>query len=218
MPGFLSNKLGTSYADGSAKFESKNAGSASLTAHLDSSPSALSFELKGVKSGSPSSYSGIIFIVCESANGIQWSTVTTLNETDIETTDYTHFGDYTLSEDTRYIRWLLAAANSGNTQLNNIVITKRQNSEDGDDVGIEELGGISTPSPHPNPAQNFFQWNLCDESFNVQLIDLAGRKTRIWKDVRYGERLDVTGIAPGCYMIKGETPNGTVTKKLIVKP
>lgn len=218
LPGFRSEKLGASYADGSAKFESKNAGSASLIAHLDSSPGSLSFDLKGVKGGTPASYSGILFIVCESANGTQWSTVTTLNETDISTTGYTNFGAYTLSEDTRYIRWLLAAANSGNTQLNNIVITKRQNSEDGDDVGIGEPDRAPSPDPHPNPAQNFFQWNLCYESFNVKLIDLAGRKTRIWKDVHYGERLDITGVAPGCYMIKGDTPNGTVTKKLIVKP
>jgi len=219
LPGFRSNKLGTSYADGSAKFESKNAGSASLTAHLDSSPGSLSFELKGVKGGSPSSYSGIIFIVCESANGIQWSTIATLNETDIETTDYTHFGEYTLSEDTRYVRWLLAAANSGNTQLNNIVISKHPDaSEGGEDAGIHKFDGELTPSPYPNPAQNFFQWDLCYESFNVHLIDLAGRKTRTWKDVQNGERLDITGVAPGCYMIKGATPNGTITKKLIVKP
>lgn len=217
LPGFRSNKLGTSYADGSAKFESKNAGSASLTAHLDSSPSALSFDLKGVKGGSPSSYNGIIFIICESANGIQWSIVTTLNETDIETTGYTHFGDYTLLEDTRYVRWLLAAANSGNTQLNNIVITKHQNSGEDDDVGIEKLDSNATPNPYPNPAQHFFRWNLCDENFSVHLIDLTGRKTRIWRDVQNGERLDISGVAPGCYMIKGETPDGTVTKKLIVK-
>lgn len=221
LPGFRSNKLGTSYADGSAKFEAKNAGSASLTAHLDSSPGTLSFDLKGVKGGTPSAYSGIVFMVSESADGVQWSTVTTLNETDIATTNYTHFGAYNLSEETRYIRWLLAAASNGNTQLNNIVITQHQDSggsEGGDDVGIDEPGSEPTPNPYPNPAQTFFRWNLCDEGLSVQLIDLAGRKIRVWENVRHGDRLDITGVTPGCYMIKGTTPVGTVTKKLIVKP
>lgn len=221
LPGFQSHKLGSSYADGSAKFESKNAGSASLTAHLDSSPGTVSFDLKGVKGGSPSSYSGIIFLVSESANGTQWSTITILNEEDIMTTDYTHFGAYTLSEDTRYIRWFLASSTSGNTQLNNIVITKRQESENGeeeDDVSVKETHNRPTPNPYPNPALNFFQWNLCNENLCIQLIDLAGRQIRTWENVQQGEWLDIRGVTPGCYMIKGQTPNGTVTKKLIVKP
>lgn len=221
MPGFRSNKLGNSYADGSAKFESKNAGSASLTAHLDSSPGTLSFDLKGVKGGNPSSYSGILFIVSESVNGIQWSTVAILNETDIAIDRYTHFGAYPLSEETRYIRWLLAAATNGNTQLNNIVITQHQSSGDGSgtgEVGIEEPGSNVTHNPYPNPAHTSFQWNLCDEGLSVYLIDLTGRRIRSWENILYGENLDITGITPGCYMIQGKTPNGTVTKKLIVQP
>lgn len=221
MPGFRSNKLGNSYADGSAKFESKNAGSAFLTAHLDSSPGTLSFDLKGVKGGIPSSYSGIIFIVSESANGTQWSNVAILNETDIATDRYTHFGAYNLSEDTRYIRWLLATATNGNTQLNNIVITQHQSSGDGGgtgEVGIEKPRIDATPNPYPNPAHTSFQWNLCDEGLSVHLIDLAGRRIRSWENVQFGENLDITGVAPGCYMIQGKTPNGTVTKKLIVQP
>ena len=216
-PGFRSNKLGSSYADGSAKFESKNAGSASLTAHLDSSPGTLSFDLKGVKGGSPSSYSGIIFMVSESADGIQWSTVATLNETDIETSGYTHIGAYNLSEETRYIRWFLAAATSGNTQLNNIVITQHQSGGSGD-AGIDEPDNDPTPNPYPNPTHASFQWNLCETGLTVWLYDLAGRQIRVWENVQHGDRLDVGDITPGCYMLKGTTPLGTVTKKLIVKP
>lgn len=219
MPGFRSNKLGASYADGSAKFESKNAKEAYLTAHLDSAPDKLSFDIKGVKGGSPSSYSGITFIVSESVDGLQWSTVATLNENDISTEGYVHQGDYTLSPETRYIRWLLAAATSGNTQLNNIVITKLENTDDnGDDSGINNPDDGTTPNPYPNPAHQSVQWNLCDEGLSVSLYDLSGREIRRWEEVHLGDRLELDNITPGCYMLKGQTPIGTVTKKLIVKP
>ncbi len=155
MDGFRSNKLGSSYANGSVKFEAKNAGSASLIAHLDSSPDTLFFDLKGVKSGNPSSYNGITFIVSESADGTQWTTVVSLNESDISTDAFSHLGPYTLSEETRYVRWLLAAAGSGNTQLNNIVITKRQEQEnDDDDTGVEESQSLPQSRKHLFPLES----------------------------------------------------------------
>lgn len=219
MDGFRSNKLGSSYANGSVKFESKNAGTASLTAHLDSSPETLSFDLRGVKGGSPSAYSGITFIVSESADGTQWSTVATLNETDISTEAFSHLGPYQLSEETRFVRWLLAAAGSGNTQLNNIVITKREETGDeGDDVGVDEPGnGPGTPNPYPNPTSTSFRWNFCEEGVSVSLFDLTGQLVRQWENVQEGENLDITGITAGCYLIQATTHIGKITKKLIIK-
>lgn len=222
MDGFRSNKLGSSYANGSVKFEAKNAGSASLIAHLDSSPDTLLFDLKGVKSGNPSSYSGITFIVSESEDGTQWSTVVSLNESDISTDAFSHLGPYTLSEETRYVRWLLAAAGSGNTQLNNIVITKRQEQENGndtenDDVGIDEPTAPNEPNPYPNPTKSYFRWNLCEEGISVSLYDITGQLIRQWDSVQDGEMLDITGIAPGHYIIKAVTSTGNITKKLIIK-
>ena len=220
MDGFRSNKLGSSYANGSVKFEAKNAGSASLIAHLDSSPDTLLFDLKGVKSGSPSSYSGITFIVSESEDGTQWTTVASLNESDISTSSFSHFGPYTLAEETRYVRWLLAAAGSGNTQLNNIVITKRQeqaNENDDDDVGIDEPTVHENPNPYPNPTNTYFRWNLCEEGITVSLYDITGQLIRQWENVPDGEMLDITGVASGHYIIKAATSVGNITKKLIIK-
>lgn len=218
MDGFRSNKLGSSYANGSVKFESKNAGTATLTAHLDSSPDTLFFDLKGVKSGTPSSYSGITFIVSESANGTQWNTVASLNETDISTESFSHLGPYLLSEETRYVRWLLAAAGSGNTQLNNIVITKRQEQEnEEDDVGVEEPTIPNDPIPYPNPTASFFRWNLCEEGVVVSLYDLTGQIVRKWEQVNDGESLDITGVTAGLYLIQATTRTGKITKKLIIK-
>ena len=215
LPGFRANKLGTSYADGSVKFESKNAGSASLTAHLDNSPGELTFDLKGVKGGTPSAYSGITFLVSESANGLQWSTVATLNESDISTNGYSHLGPYTLSHETRYVRWLLASATSGNTQLNNIAITLWQGG------GIDSTGidnpATPTPGPYPNPAQSHFCWTLCDHALTIELFDLTGNVARQWTDVPDNTSLDLTGLDAGTYILRATTQKGHITKKLVVK-
>lgn len=215
MPGFRSNKLGASYADGAAKFESKNAGQAMLIAHLDSNPGSLSFDLKGAKGGNPSAYNGILFVVSESANGTDWSTVTTLDENDISTSSYSHLGSFPLSQDTRYIRWFLAAANSGNTQLNNIVITKRQQ---GDETGIDVHGDNPRSEPYPNPSSEYFQWNICDTMITVKLTDMNGNVIRIWGNVYPSDQLYIGGIAHGCYLLTAhDQTNRRMTKKLIIK-
>lgn len=222
IPGFRSNKLGNSYADGSAKFESKNAGSASLIAHLDTVPDQLSFDLKGVKGGSPSAYNGITFLIGESTDGVQWSTVATLNESDISTEGFSHHGPYNLSEETRYVRWLLATATSGNTQLNNIVITKQQTPDGSGTGGDDGETGLNTPSsntpnPYPNPAQNSFRWNLCEEGIVIQLLDATGNIIRQWETVQNGETLDLNGLSTGNYLLRATTASGRITKKLIIK-
>ena len=215
MPGFRSNKLGTSYANGSAKFESKNAGSASLIAHLDSSPGTLSFDLKGMKSGTPSSYNGITFLVSESADGIQWTTVVSLNESDISSEEFSHFEEIPLAASTRYIRWLLASATNGNTQLNDIIIT-RQPVDTSDDSGIDDHGS-DVPAPYPNPASTFFRWNLCEDAQMVQLYNESGALIRQWNNVPNGDALDISGISPGLYILQAKTNVGKATKKLIIK-
>lgn len=217
MPGFRGNKLGSSYADGSVKFESKNAGSAWLMAKIDGSPGSLSFELRGVKGGTPSAYSGITFLVSESADGTQWSTVTTLNESDISTEGFSHFGELPLDSNTRHIRWQLVTATSGNTQLNNIVITKRQETANNDDdTGIEDPGRLE-PNPYPNPASSFFRWALREEAISIQLFNEAGTVVRHWKHVADGETLDLSGIAAGYYILNATTSNGRITKSLIIR-
>lgn len=217
MPGFRANKLGSSYADGSVKFESKNAGSASLTAHLDSSPGKLFFDMKGVKGGSPSAYSGITFLVSESANGQQWSTVTTLNEADISTSGFSHHGPYPLAGETRYVRWMLVTATSGNTQLNNIAITQRQDSGEGtDSTGIDNPVTVS-PDPYPNPSRTHFRWPLREDVPSIQLYDLTGNLVRQWTEVPDGKALDISGLPAGIYLLRVATSYGRITKKLIIK-
>ncbi len=220
MPGFESHKLGNSYANGSAKFEAKNAGQASLTAHLDSAPELLTFELKGMKGGTPSTYAGILITVSESADNEHWTTVATLSDEDISTSSFTHFGEYLLSADTRHIRWQLSAADTGNTQLNNITISRLAGTDDDDndedDTGIESPTAL-TPAPYPNPATTHLHWNLVRDAHSITLYDLTGRPARQWRNLPNGETLDLTGLAPGLYLLRGTTPAGMVTKKLVIE-
>ena len=217
IPGFQGYKLGSSYADGSAKFESKNAGSASLTAHLGDAPGELTFDLKGVKGGTPSAYNGITFLISESANGLQWTTVTTLNEMEISTEGYSHHGPYTLSENTRYVRWMLVTAGRGNTQFNNIAITQRQSTGDGSDsTGVVSFAN-TTEGPYPNPAHHSFRWDPCKDAHSIQLYDLNGNIVRFWRDVTDGYAFDISGLAAGTYLLRAETPHGHIAKKLVVR-
>ena len=216
LPGFRSNKLGSSYADGSVKYETKNAGSAALIAHLDRSPGELSFELKGVKSGNPSAYSGITFLISESVNGQLWTTVAALNESDIGLEGFQHFGPYSLSGETRYLRWMLASATSGNTQLNNIAITALD--EGGDDSTGLVTPEVSNALPHPNPARNFFRWDLCEEATTIGLYDGSGRMARQWTNVTKGESLDLKGLPSGHYILRAKTLEGTIAQKIIIRP
>lgn len=214
LAGFRSNKLGTSYANGSAKFESKNAGSAMLIAHLDGPPGTVSFDLRGMKSGTPPAYNGITFLLSESADGIQWTTVTTLNESDISSEEFSHFGELPLSAETRYLRWLLAAAANGNTQLNNISISRRQ--EDSDDSGISERENVIA-TPYPNPASTSFRWAICGEATLIRLYDKTGRVVRQWENVSGNDDLNISGVSAGLYILQAKTDVGTTTKKLIIK-
>ncbi|MBR3550710.1 MAG: T9SS type A sorting domain-containing protein, partial [Bacteroidales bacterium] len=122
-------------------------------------------------------------------------------------------------QETRYVRWMLASSTQGNTQLNNLVITQRQGTgggDNGDSTGI--VSPVTPdPNPYPNPAQTSFRWNLCENALTIQLFSLAGVLVRQWANVSDGETLDISGLPAGIYMLRATTPNGNITKKLIIK-
>jgi hypothetical protein len=112
---------------------------------------------------------------------------------------------------------MLAASTQGNTQLNNLVITKRQGTGgSGDSTGIV-TPVTPDPNPYPNPTQTYFRWNLCEDALSIQLFSLAGVLVRQWAIVPDGETLDISGLPAGIYMLRATTPNGNITKKLIIK-
>ncbi len=213
LPGFRGYHLGSSYSDGSVKFETAHAGQAALVAHLDSAPGKLAFDLKGKNGGSnPAAYEGIQMEVAESADGQQWSTVALLTESDISTDGFAHFDGYVLDQSTRYVRWKLLASTKGNTQLNNIAIG-RYSGGGGDSTAV-----ISHTTPvvglHPNPTLGYigiYAGQVPVES--VTLLDLSGHVLRHW--TAPCQEIDISDFPRGLYMLRVQTAQGVVVKKVV---
>lgn len=214
MSGFRGYHLGTSYADGSVKFESSHAGEASLVAHLDSAPETLFFELKGKKGGSnPSAYEGVTFTVSYSVDGQNWTPLATIFGDDISVDNFTRF-TYSIAEHgARYIRWTLQTSNKGNTQLNNIKITEHTGT--GDSTAITNYNP-STFGIYPNPIQGYFRIHLGrTEVQSMTLYNLLGQAVKTWNHPQESQYFSTTEIPCGAYVLKANTAFGTIQKKVV---
>lgn len=201
LPGFKSRKLGTSYADGAAKFESKNAGSAMLMVHMDSMPDSLYFDIQGRKAGTPATFQEVRLLVSESEDGELWTDVAEYSDDVILTEDYKHIGGVKLSYKTRFVRWKLVSATSGNLQLNNIKITKLD-SEPDDEVGIAEIILKKRCSIYPNPVKSQFSINSNSELEKIELYGCSGKLMRVWNNVVKEQNYNVSDLKTGCYFLK----------------
>lgn len=208
MNGFRAYHLGSSYADGSVKFEASNSGKASLVAHLDSSPDSLVYSVGGRKGGSnPSAYEGIAFTVSQSPDGINWTTVASHSETDIPTGSLAGFSHRLLSG-TRYIRWKLDNAGKGNTLLNNIRITK----SDGSSV-TEHLQAPLCIYPNPSNYAISVHTGRMNVS-SIELYNLCGQKV-LTATTTSNPTINIFALPQGTYILKVVTDNGTFQRKVI---
>lgn len=213
LPGFRGYHLGASYADGSAKFESTHAGEAILSAHLDSAPGTLTFELKGRTGGSnPAAYEGVQMELAESPDGQQWHPLAVLTENDISTDGYVRFTGYTLMQTTRYVRWKLLSSSKGNTQLNNITISQYSGG------GSDSVPVISYDLPqvcvYPNPTSGLV--SIIASSAHVEevvLTDLRGNVLYRWS-MPIGN-IDMSLFPRGMYIMSVHTSQGVVKKKVV---
>ncbi len=217
MNGFKSKKLGNSYSDGAAKFETKNAGNALLIAQLDGMPDSLYFDLQGNKSGSSNSYSGICFEVSQSSDGEDWEHVAVINESNINTNRYSHFGPYPLNYQTRYVRWLLKESDVGNTQLNNIKITKRNSAPTEDEVGILSFSTTTNLKIAPNPISSHFRIITEKDIEDVRLYDVKGNILRVWSRDIAKNKINVSDLSKGEYILVIKERSGLKTSRLILK-
>lgn len=214
MPGFRGYHLGSSYADGSVKFESSHAGEAMLIAHLDSAPDQLVFEMKGKNGGSnPSAYEGVSMEIAESADGQQWNSLMTLSENDISIEDFIRFNGITLNENTRYIRWKLLASTKGNTQLNNIAISKRE------EIPVDTTAILDYNSAlvalYPNPTNAYLNVVSCGiDITSCILFDLNGQEVKSWNGPNY-RKMSVSNIPAGMYILHIHTPEGMFQRKVV---
>lgn len=211
LPGFRGYHLGTSYADGSIKFEAAQASKATLVAHLDSSPLTLTFELKGKTGGSnPAAYEGIELEISESPDNQHWNSLDVISNEEISIENFSRFSNYSLQPSTRYLRWKLLSASKGNTQLNNIVITKREHE---DSTAVQNH--IKTiPSIYPNPTKDII--HLVDnevEISSISIYNLTGQMLKEWSHP--SKSISLANCKDGIYILKIHTPEGVISKKVV---
>jgi uncharacterized repeat protein (TIGR02543 family) len=123
LTGFSGSGVGT-YADGRCKFDSDNDW---LMVQFDGVPGTLTFAVKGNSASSGTSPGS--FLVQESADGSQWTTVVDLASSEFSSTAYANFGPYALASSSRYVRWTYAQKYNFNLGLNNVSITAGSSSE-----------------------------------------------------------------------------------------
>lgn len=215
LNGFRAYHLGVSYADGAAKFEPAHVGEAMLVAHLDSAPDTLVFELKGNKSGaSPASYDGVTFTISSSEDGSHWSPIATLYDADISTDNYTRFAYCISGSNVRYVRWKLESCNKGNTRLNNIRITKSTYS--GDSTVISEYHP-ETFGVYPNPTSSVIHIHQGGiQISSLVLYNIYGQIVKVWFEPDFRDQYIVNELPRGTYILKANTPNGTIQKKVVI--
>ncbi|MCR4964580.1 MAG: chitobiase/beta-hexosaminidase C-terminal domain-containing protein [Bacteroidales bacterium] len=212
MSGFRGYHLGSSYADGSAKFEATHVGEATLVAHLDSAPEHLSFDLKGKVGGSsPAAYEGATIEVSESVDGQTWTIFAAFSDPDIPLTEYGHFTGMTLDPESRYVRWRLVEAIKGNTQLNNIVISKYTGQADTTAV-VDYLHAPVSCYPNPTNGQLYFTDGGM-QILSMTLTNLCGVDVLTWA-APVNSPLNLTSLPAGTYLLTIRTAAGTMHTKV----
>lgn len=213
IPGFRGFHLGSSYADGSVKFEASQATKAMLVAHLDSSPDRLIFELKGKNGGSnPAAYEGIEMLVSESSDNQHWHDLAIISENEIATENFVRFSNFRLQSDTRFIRWKLLSATKGNTQLNNIAITKKTESEEDSTPVANHIW--QNLRIFPNPMNDIIYLDFPEQAIlTITLYSIEGRKLTQLSGHR--DHISLTDMPDGIYILEIQTSKGLLREKII---
>jgi len=85
--------------------------------------------------------------------------------------------------------------------------------------------GLRPPSPiafepvlYPNPARTVIQWQTGDQSpMDLQIFDSRGRLIRVIQGYVAGETIPVADLPRGLYMLRAETAQHAITRKLILE-
>jgi len=92
-----------------------------------------------------------------------------------------------------------------------------------DDVELAYNVGITTNETartmvFPNPATEYLYVEPnTQDVFNLQLIDLTGRVVAALRGVVGQQQINVSGMAPGVYMLKVESKDNVLTRKVVVR-
>lgn len=213
MTGFSGYHLGSSYTDGSAKFEQARAGTARLSVKLKDSPDSLWFDLKGRVGGTaPQSYEGIEFQISESGDNRNWTVLGTLTENEIQTSAYQTFR-YKLKNGTRFIRWKLLNAGKGNTQLNNIKIGKYTQPSSPNHIAEEDDSNLTF---YPNPVISNLTINAHECMITrIDILDASGKILQIIQPENTVITIAFDHFPKGVYFVRVTTAKGETVEKII---
>jgi hypothetical protein len=114
-PGLTNDGLDSDYKDGSAKFDSAGA---SMQIKFRGTPGTLSF---GIKGNAVNEEEVSTFVVQESADGENWTPVAVFTSDD-NLTNSRQDVSYTLSEDSRYVKFLYQEKDAGNVGIYDVYI------------------------------------------------------------------------------------------------
>lgn len=81
--------------------------------------------------------------------------------------------------------------------------------------GVDEPASAA-PVIYPNPARDAFTLHGVEGSLNLTLHDLCGRTVKNYGMVRANAMLDISGLAPGTYLIRAAGGRQNTCSKLIV--
>ncbi len=81
-----------------------------------------------------------------------------------------------------------------------------------------ENGGVYTIEIYPNPSNEFLSLSFSPSLENIKhisIIDMYGRVLKEWKSNSMSERIDITNIISGLYLIRVESGEVSITKSFI---
>ncbi|MGC8798567.1 MAG: SBBP repeat-containing protein [candidate division WOR-3 bacterium] len=70
---------------------------------------------------------------------------------------------------------------------------------------------------YPSPAKSYFQLSGQTGLKAVRLYDIAGKLVRVYQPVNAGSRFSLERIPAGVYLVKLQTPDREITRKLVVR-
>ena len=86
-------------------------------------------------------------------------------------------------------------------------------------VGIEEIEG-NTISLYPNPATDFLIINTSSEqNIDISIYNISGQRVYFSENSRINgeELISLSDFKPGVYIIKLQTQNNSIAKRIIVQ-
>ena len=81
-------------------------------------------------------------------------------------------------------------------------------------LGVEDITGGNTIKIYPNPTKKYFEIESKHKITKVELYNVLGEKIHTFKNTQH---FDVSRFASGLYVVKLESENSVVSKKLVIK-